>query len=209
MRTIQDKDRLLSSNISLQSSDRPLKFKLTWFFSPGSMQKFISLKVVKIFLCVILMTVGFFGQSLPVSANTSPPTLMASVLSFSGKRPSNLGVKNGKLASCPASPNCVSSQSSDAEHKIEPLSYEGTPEEAIAALKAILDNIENAETIAAAENYIYAEFTSKLMGFVDDVEFYLDEEPGVIQVRSASRLGESDLGVNRKRIEAIRAQFNG
>lgn len=201
---------LLRNNISLQASDRPLKLKLMWFFSPGTMPKLLSLKLVQIFGCVILMTVCFFGHVLPVSANNNyPPTLMASVLSLSGDRPSNLGVKNGKLSPCPASPNCVSSQSSDDDHKVEPLIYEGTPEEAIGELKAILENIENAEIITVADNYIYAEFTSKLMGFVDDVEFYLDEEPGLIQVRSASRLGESDLGVNRQRVEAIRAQFNG
>lgn len=206
---MQDRDLRPRHNTSLQSDDRPLKFKLTWFLSPGSMQTLLPLKVVNIFYCVILMTVCFFGQVLPVSANNSPQSPMASILSLSGDRPSNLGVKNGKLAPCPASANCVSSQSSDAAHKIDPLTYEGTPQEAIGELKAILDNIENAEIITAAENYIYAEFTSKLMGFVDDVEFYFGEEPGVIQVRSASRLGESDLGVNRKRIEAIRAQFNG
>ena len=74
-------------------------------------------------------------------------------------------------------------------------------------LKIILANTENAEIITAEANYIYAEFTSDLMGFVDDVEFYLDEKDSLIQVRSASRLGESDLGANRKRIEAIRARF--
>ena len=59
------------------------------------------------------------------------------------------------------------------------------------------------------ETYLYAEFASNLMGFVDDVEFYLDKTAGVIHVRSASRLGQSDLGVNRQRIEAIRAASNG
>jgi uncharacterized protein (DUF1499 family) len=68
--------------------------------------------------------------------------------------------------------------------------------------------MDRAEIIQADGNYVYAEFTTALMGFVDDVEFFLDESAGVIHVRSASRLGESDLGVNRKRVEAIRAAFS-
>ncbi|MGF1496405.1 MAG: DUF1499 domain-containing protein [Elainellaceae cyanobacterium] len=133
----------------------------------------------------------------------------SSVFSFSGKRPTNLGVKDGKLAVCPASPNCVNSQSpaADEKHSIEPLPLETTPAEAIAQLKTAIEGMERTKIITASDDYLYAEFTSAIMGFVDDVEFYADSEAGVIHVRSASRLGESDLGVNRKRIEAIRAQF--
>lgn len=133
----------------------------------------------------------------------------ASLFSFSGSRPSNLGVKDGKLAACPVSPNCVNSQTpdSDAEHHIAPLSYSGSPSEAIARLKGIITAMPRTQIIAESDNYLYAEFTSALMGFVDDVEFYVDEAAGVVQVRSASRLGQSDLGVNRKRIEEIRAKF--
>jgi uncharacterized protein (DUF1499 family) len=137
-----------------------------------------------------------------------PTTTIASLFSFSGDRPNNLGVKNGSLGTCPASPNCVSSQSSDPEHQIAALTYQSTPAEAIAQLKATIEASENAKIITADDNYLYAEFTSKLMGFVDDVEFYVDPEAKIIQVRSASRLGESDLGVNRQRIEAIRTKFN-
>ncbi|MFB2935050.1 DUF1499 domain-containing protein [Aerosakkonemataceae cyanobacterium BLCC-F154] len=127
---------------------------------------------------------------------------------FAGKRPTNLGVNDGKLAPCPNSPNCVSSQSADTEHKIEPLTYNTSAAEAIADLKKVIQSQERATIISESPNYIYAEFKSKLMGFVDDVEFYLDEAAKVIQVRSASRLGQSDLGVNRKRIETIRAAFD-
>lgn len=133
----------------------------------------------------------------------------AALFSFSGSRPTNLGVKDGKLAACPGSPNCVNSQSpaSDAEHYIAPLSYSGTPSEAIARLKSIITALPRTKIITESDRYLYAEFTSALMGFVDDVEFYIDEAAGVVQVRSASRLGQSDLGVNRKRIEEIRAKF--
>lgn len=131
------------------------------------------------------------------------------MFSFSGKRPDNLGIKDGKLAPCPASPNCVSSQAdaADAEHAIEPLTYATSGAEAMAALKSIVEGMERTNIVTAADDYVYAEFTSSLMGFVDDVEFYLDEAAGIIHVRSASRLGKSDLGVNRKRVEEIRARL--
>lgn len=127
---------------------------------------------------------------------------------FAGKRPTNIGVNNGKLASCPSSPNCVSSQSEDPQHKIEPLTYNTSAVAAMADLKKVIESQERTTIISESPNYIYVEFKSKLMGFVDDVEFYLDEATKVIHVRSASRLGESDLGVNRNRIETIRAAFD-
>ncbi len=127
---------------------------------------------------------------------------------FTGKRPNNLGVSNGKLAPCPNSPNCVSSQSTDTGHQIAPLTFTSSPEQAIANLKKIIESLPRTKIISESPDYLYAEFKSALLGFVDDVEFYLDRNANVIQVRSASRLGQSDLGVNRKRIETIRAKFN-
>ena len=78
----------------------------------------------------------------------------------------------------------------------------------MAKLKTVIGDMEKTKIITETDNYLYTEFTSKLMGFVDDVEFLLDDNSKVIQVRSASRLGESDLGVNRQRIETIRTKFN-
>ena len=127
---------------------------------------------------------------------------------FAGKRPTNLGVESGTLTPCPSTPNCVNSQAQDAQHQIDPLTYTSTPAKAIADLKTVIETMERTKIITETENYLYAEFTTKLMGFVDDVEFFLDEGANVIQVRSASRLGQSDLGVNRKRVETIRAKFN-
>ncbi|MBN4003461.1 DUF1499 domain-containing protein [Nostoc sp. LPT] len=126
---------------------------------------------------------------------------------FAGKRPNNLGISDGKLASCPNSPNCVSSQSTDASHQIAPLTFTSTPEEAIANLKQIIESLPRTKIITENKDYLYAEFKSALLRFVDDVEFYLDRNANVIHVRSASRLGQSDLGVNRQRIETIRAKF--
>jgi uncharacterized protein (DUF1499 family) len=134
---------------------------------------------------------------------------MASLFNFSGSRPENLGVKQGKLAPCPSSPNCVSSQSSDTTHYTEPLTPTESPQLTLSRLKSIIENTENAKIVTAESNYLYAEFTSKIMGFVDDVEFFADEDEGVVHVRSASRLGQSDLGVNRKRVESLREQLNG
>ncbi len=131
------------------------------------------------------------------------------MFSFSGKRPTYLGVKEGKLAPCPASPNCVCSQSppSDRQHYIEPFTYTGNPAEALTKLKSAIDSMARTKIITQSDHYLYAEFTTPLMGYVDDVEFYLDSQAQVIHVRSASRLGKSDLGVNRKRLEEIRAKI--
>lgn len=137
------------------------------------------------------------------------PVLAAngSLFSFSGDRPNNLGIQAGKLAPCPNTPNCVSSQSQDSAHRIAPLPYSGDPKTALQQVKAIVESLPRTNMIQSTDQYLYAEFTSALMGFVDDVEFWVDPEASVIQVRSASRLGESDLGVNRKRIDTIRSKL--
>lgn len=129
---------------------------------------------------------------------------------FSGTRPDNLGVHDGRLAPPKRTPNNVNSQvdkSADPGHYIEPLRYGGDARKAWAALRKVIDGMPRAKVVTAEPNYLYVEFTSKLMGYVDDTEFYLDEKAGVIQVRSASRLGRRDFGVNRERIESIRAQL--
>ena len=117
---------------------------------------------------------------------------------FSGQRPTNLGVKDGRLAACPGPPNCVCSQSDRPQEKIAPL-----PLVSMAKLREVIEGMERTAIIEQTDNYLYAEFTTKLMGFVDDVEFFNDGS--AIQVRSASRLGKSDLNLNRQRVEAIRA----
>ena len=128
----------------------------------------------------------------------------------SGTAP-ELGVDNGTLMSCPESPNCVNSQAVDSEHGIEPLHYSGTVEEGRARLLQIITSGKRAKVITAEDSYIRVEYASALFGFVDDVEFYLQPEQAgttIIQIRSASRLGHSDLGVNRKRVEQIRREMN-
>jgi uncharacterized protein (DUF1499 family) len=160
--------------------------------------------------CAALLIIFLWGfHPSAVSAYPLIPQNTMALLSFPGTRPSNLGVNNGQLATCPNTPNCVSSQASaaDKEHSVEPIAFSGEAKAAIARLKTIIESSERTKIIQADENYLYAEFASKLMGFVDDVEFYADDSAKVIHVRSASRLGQSDLGVNRKRVEELRSKL--
>jgi len=129
---------------------------------------------------------------------------------FSGSRPENLGAEDGRLAPCKRTPNCVSSLADadkDAGHYIAPIPITGSPRGAWAVLKSLLQSMPRVSLVADKESYLYAEFASRTMGFVDDVEFLLDEKAGVIHVRSASRLGSSDFGVNRERVETIRSRM--
>lgn len=126
---------------------------------------------------------------------------------FSGQRPTTLGVTNGKLMPCPGTPNCVCSCDQYAQHAIAPLSYTSSQAEAMAALKQVIQSLERTQIITESADYLYVEASTKLMGFVDDVEFYFDPAQPVIQVRSASRLGKSDLGVNRQRVELVREKL--
>lgn len=122
-----------------------------------------------------------------------------------GERPSNLGVHNGALTTCPSSPNCISSQAVDDRHRIAPIAISGEPEQAFARLRQVLADRKDTAIINEQPGYLRVELRTLL--FVDDGEFYLDREQRVIQVRSASRLGYSDLGKNRSRLEDIRSQF--
>jgi uncharacterized protein (DUF1499 family) len=134
-------------------------------------------------------------------------TLLSVILAAcAGERPKNLGVTNGVLAACPSSPNCVSSFAVDEGHRIAPLSYSDAPAAAFFRLTQLLRQRQDATLIEERADYLRVELRTTL--FVDDAEFLLDEENQVIQLRSASRLGHSDLGKNRTRIEEIRAAFS-
>ena len=128
---------------------------------------------------------------------------------FAGSRPANLGYRAGKFALPTWKPNCVSStvDKSDDKHFIQPITYSGSSADAWKKLVGVVKSHARVKLASENTSYLYAEFKSAGMGFVDDVEFALDETAGVIQVRSASRLGIRDLGANRARVEAIRAQF--
>jgi len=134
------------------------------------------------------------------------PVLM---VGCSGTRPTTLGVREGKLAPCPKSPNCVSTQSADEKHRIDPLVYTTSIEDARGRLVEIVGATPRTSLVFQEEDYLHVEYRSRLFGFTDDVEFWFDDENKVIHFRSASRKGYSDLGVNRKRMEQIRERFSG
>ena len=128
-----------------------------------------------------------------------------SLMFFSSHVP--VGLVDGRLRSCPSSPNCVCSQDEDAGHRIEPLRFAGPPREAWDRLQALVEKLPRTKVVSRDDRYLHVEATTLVMRFVDDVEFLLDETQSVIHVRSASRVGHSDLGANRKRIEAIRLSW--
>ena len=137
---------------------------------------------------MIVMTIGLLGM-----------------IGCAGERPQNLGAKDGMLSSCPLSPNCVSSQAADEGHSIAPLVFGGDPNAAFVRLKLILSRRSDTTVVDESAGYLRVELRTTL--FVDDAEFLLDRSRSVIQVRSASRLGYSDLGKNRRRMEEIYSQF--
>jgi len=110
------------------------------------------------------------------------------------------------LEVCPNSPNCVSSDAleKDTEHYIKPLAFAGDPQAAWQAVKAAVLALPRCEIVVEREDYLHAECRSFLFRFVDDLELQLRVEDGLIAVRSASRVGRSDFGVNRKRVEGLR-----
>ncbi len=184
----------------------------------------IILKSVLSGMLTIALTVLFaLGSPLPSLADVLLPTGAVSSLdsgmtsnlavlpglrgAFTGEQPNDIGVNDGHLASCPASPNCVVSQGADEEHAIAPIAYVGDRATARANLIAILGVVPRTEIVSQSDDYILAKSESRLMGFVDDTEFYFPQNEKVIQMRAAARMGESDLGVNRRRLEQIRLAF--
>ena len=128
-------------------------------------------------------------------------------LACAGSPPDGLGVHDGQLAACPTSPNCVSSGSDDPEHAIQPLAFTGAPEDAWHSARSAVAGLPGTTIANEANFYLHAESRSSLLRFVDDLELQLNLEEKTIAVRSASRVGYSDMGVNRKRIERLRSLF--
>ena len=107
------------------------------------------------------------------------------------------------LPPCPDKPNCVSTQATDA-HAIAPIRYASAQEAAMQKLLTVLRAIPRCTIVASGPSFVRAEFKTKIFRFVDDAEFHFDDATRTIHFRSASRVGHSDLGVNRKRMEEIR-----
>ncbi len=167
--------------------------------------------------------VNFFGVSLMkilaillmVILALAATLLLAGQLGFlSGQPPADLGVRNGHLKPPSATPNSVSSQADlYPDHpqrsyaSIAPIQFTGDPDQAMQKLVHILKTNERTVLVTQQPDYLYAQCSTPLLHFTDDVEFWLDRTAGVIQLRSASRMGHGDLGANRARIEKLRAQF--
>lgn len=140
--------------------------------------------------------------------------LAARLGAFAGRMPADLGVRDGKLKPPSRTENSVSSQADlwpDAPQRgyarIAPLPMTGDAQATIARIAAVVEDLPGARIVERRDDYLYAQFTTAMMRFVDDVEFWVDPAAAAVQVRSASRLGSKDFGVNRARIESIRARL--
>lgn len=122
--------------------------------------------------------------------------------------PKGLGVKDGKLSKLPSTPNCVSTETLVEEKKVMPFSYKGSYEDSKEKIIQIIINYPGAKIVKNQDKYIYAVFTTKVMKYKDDVEFYFDDELKEVKYRSASRKGYSDMGLNKERYEKIKLIYN-
>ncbi len=127
------------------------------------------------------------------------------LFSCAGPRPTNLGVHNGRLAPCPSSQNCVSSDANDNTHAIRPFELAVPPAEAWRVARSLIADLPRSHLVTATSDYIHAECSSAVFGFVDDLELHLRPAQNLIAVRSAARRGYGDFGVNRKRVENLRS----
>ncbi len=135
------------------------------------------------------------------------PVVFLAVLARLSRKPGRLGLVDGRLAPCPPCPNCVSTQATDPAHAVDPIPFADPAEEALRRLKAVLADCPRLSIVTEDGPYLRAAAVSRVFRFVDDVEFLIDAEAKRIHFRSASRVGRSDLGANRARMEQIRQAF--
>jgi uncharacterized protein (DUF1499 family) len=124
-----------------------------------------------------------------------------------GSRPDNLGVVESRLAPCPSSPNCVSSDATDSAHAVEPFALVVASAQAWPAVRSAVANFSRTRIVDETADYLHAECQSLIFRFVDDLELQIRPTENAVAVRSASRLGHSDLGANRRRVEALRSEL--
>lgn len=138
----------------------------------------------------------FLTVSLFVVSRQQPPTEEV-----------DLGVENGEFRPCPETPNCVSTHAepTNETHYVEPIPYEGSAEQVLERLRQWIRRQPRAEAVLSEGRYLRAVVTSRVFGFQDDLELYLPQGESVVHLRSASRVGQGDMGVNRERYRAIRA----
>ena len=135
------------------------------------------------------------------------PAIIASCIASRMAPPVRSSSPGLALAPCPASPNCVCSEDPDPKHQIPPIPFTGPPSEAMARLRRLVEALPRTTVVTAGPDHLQAEFRTRLFRFVDDVEFRMDAPHQVIHVRSGSRIGYSDLGTNRRRVDRIRGAF--
>jgi len=129
---------------------------------------------------------------------------MAPLLACAGKAPDTVGVRGSALSLRPARPNCVSSEGADPSHQVAPFLLAVSPGEAWPAIRQAVSELPRTRIVGETSAYLHAECRSALFGFVDDLELLLHPDQGRIAVRSVARLGDSEFGVNRKRVETLR-----
>jgi uncharacterized protein (DUF1499 family) len=129
------------------------------------------------------------------------------VIGCSGKQPDTMGMGPSGLKGCPKSPNCVSSDAKDKAHAIEPFRLKGAPNASWPRIQDEIASMPGWTIVTATDTYIHVECKSRIFRFVDDLELYLDSSKGIISIRSASRIGYSDLGANRRRVEFLRSEL--
>lgn len=112
-----------------------------------------------------------------------------------------------RLPPCPRRPNCVSSQATDSSQRVPPLPCLESCERTLKRLATILRSTPGVRIVEDSPPYLRAEFTTAIFRFVDDLELLADSQRGVIDVRSASRVGTWDLGTNRRRVESLRQRL--
>lgn len=112
-----------------------------------------------------------------------------------------------RLAPCPDSPNCVSSDAQNTRHAVAPMHLVADPATGWTAIQEIINQMPRTKIIEATDRYLHITFKSRLWGFIDDLELKLDPQTNIISIRSASRSGKYDFGVNRRRVEDLRNQL--
>lgn len=125
----------------------------------------------------------------------------------SGKRPDGIGIGSSGLKDCPKSPNCVSSEAKDEQHAIEPFRLKGDFSASWPLVRDEIASMSGWVIVTATDTYIHVECKSRIFRFVDDLELYLNSSNGIISIRSASRIGYSDFGANRRRVELLRSKL--
>jgi uncharacterized protein (DUF1499 family) len=136
--------------------------------------------------------------------NLTAVVIVMPLFSCASSKPTNLGVKDSRLAPCPPTPNCVSNDATDAAHWVAAFQLAVPSTDGWRTARAAVANLPRTRIISETDEYLHAECSSAVFGFVDDLELHSRPVQGIIAVRSAARLGHSDFGVNRKRVEKLR-----